>query len=65
MSRVPLAGPKYLDAEQKTFREYIVTGPRGASLREPLTSLPGPFHRRSSGPNFTWSKPAMLRQTHQ
>ena len=52
MSPLPLVGPKDLDAEQKAFWEYIVTGPRGASLREPLKSLPGPFNPWMQIPSF-------------
>ena len=52
MSRLPLVGPKDLDAEQKVFWGYIVNGPRGASLREPLTSLPGPFNPWMQIPSF-------------
>jgi 4-carboxymuconolactone decarboxylase len=52
MSRLPLVSPNELDAEQKAFWDYIVHGPRGASLREPLTSLPGPFNPWMQIPSF-------------
>jgi 4-carboxymuconolactone decarboxylase len=52
MSRLPLVGKEDLDAEQKALWEYIVKGPRGASLSGDIKSLPGPFNPWMQIPSF-------------
>jgi 4-carboxymuconolactone decarboxylase len=52
MSNLPLLGLDDLNAEQKSLWDYIVEGPRGASLPKPLKYLPGPFNPWLQIPSF-------------
>ena len=52
MSKLPLLGLQDLDAEQKDLWDYILKGPRGASLSGPLKFLPGPFNPWMQIPSF-------------
>ena len=52
MSGIPLVSQQDLNAEQKALWDYIVSGPRGASLPETLKSLPGPFNPWMQIPSF-------------
>jgi 4-carboxymuconolactone decarboxylase len=52
MSGLPLVGQKDLDAEQKALWDYILEGPRGASLSGPIKYLPGPFNPWMQIPSF-------------
>ncbi len=52
MSGLPLVGEKDLDAEQKALWDYILKGPRGASLGEAIKYLPGPFNPWMQIPSF-------------
>ena len=52
MSRLPLVGLDDLDAEQKLLWDYILKGPRGASLSGPIKYLPGPFNPWMQVPSF-------------
>ena len=52
MSKLPLVGPQDLDPEQKDLWDYILKGPRGASLGGPLEFLPGPFNPWMQIPSF-------------
>jgi 4-carboxymuconolactone decarboxylase len=52
MSRLPLVGQEDLDAEQKAFWDYIVKGPRGATLSGSIKYLPGPFNPWMQIPSF-------------
>ena len=52
MSRLPLVGQDDLDAEQKLLWDYILKGPRGASLSGPIKYLPGPFNPWMQVPSF-------------
>jgi 4-carboxymuconolactone decarboxylase len=52
MTKLPLLGPQDLDAEQKNLWDYILKGPRGASLSGPLKFLPGPFNPWMQIPSF-------------
>jgi 4-carboxymuconolactone decarboxylase len=52
MSRLPLLGQEDLDAEQRRLWDYILKGPRAASLSGPIKSLPGPFNPWMQIPSF-------------
>ena len=52
MSRLPLVSQDELDAEQKVLWDYILKGPRGASLSGPIKYLPGPFNPWMQVPSF-------------
>jgi 4-carboxymuconolactone decarboxylase len=52
MSRLPLVGQEDLDAEQNALWDYILKGPRGASLSGPIKYLPGPFNPWMQIPSF-------------
>jgi 4-carboxymuconolactone decarboxylase len=52
MSGLPLVGQEDLDAEQKALWDYLLKGPRGASLSGPLKYLPGPFNPWMQIPSF-------------
>ena len=52
MSGLPLIGKDDLDAEQKELWDYILKGPRGASLSGPIKFLPGPFNPWMQIPSF-------------
>jgi 4-carboxymuconolactone decarboxylase len=52
MSRLPLVGQEDLDAEQKALWDYLLKGPRAASLSGPIKYLPGPFNPWMQIPSF-------------
>ena len=52
MSRLPLVGQEDLDAEQKALWDYLLNGPRAASLSGPIKYLPGPFNPWMQIPSF-------------
>src|SRR5258708_37610230 len=52
MSGIPQVGQEDLDAEQKALWDYILKGPRGASLSGTIKSLPGPFNPWMQIPSF-------------
>jgi 4-carboxymuconolactone decarboxylase len=52
MSRLPLVGLDDLDAEQKLLWDYILKGPRSASMSGPFKYLPGPFNPWMQVPSF-------------
>src|SRR5260370_38588666 len=52
MSGLPIIGQEDLDPEQKALWDYILKGPRGASLSEPIKCLPGPFNPWMQIPSF-------------
>src|SRR5258708_18891029 len=52
MSGLPLLGQNDLDTDQKALWDYILTGPRGASLSGPVKFLPGPFNPWMQIPSF-------------
>ena len=52
MSRLPLVGQQDLNAEQKSLWDYIIKGPRRASLSGPIKYLPGPFNPWMQIPSF-------------
>jgi 4-carboxymuconolactone decarboxylase len=52
MSGLPIVGQEDLDAEQKALWDYILKGPRGASLSGTIKSLPGPFNPWMQIPSF-------------
>jgi 4-carboxymuconolactone decarboxylase len=52
MSGLPLVGQEDLDADQKAFWDYILEGPRGASISRPIKYLPGPFNPWMQIPSF-------------
>ena len=52
MPGLPLVGQKDLDADQKVLWDYILKGPRGASLSGPIKYLPGPFNPWMQIPSF-------------
>jgi len=52
MSRLPLLGKEDLDAEQKALWDYLLEGPRAASLGGPIKYLPGPFNPWMQIPSF-------------
>jgi 4-carboxymuconolactone decarboxylase len=52
MSRLPLVGQEDLDAEQKALWDYLLEGPRAASLSGPIKYLPGPFNPWMQIPSF-------------
>jgi 4-carboxymuconolactone decarboxylase len=52
MSGLPLVGQEDLDADQKALWDYILKGPRGASLSGPIKFLPGPFNPWMQIPSF-------------
>ena len=52
MSGLPLLGQKDLDTDQKALWDYILSGPRGASLIGPVKFLPGPFNPWLQIPSF-------------
>jgi 4-carboxymuconolactone decarboxylase len=52
MSKLPLVGKDDLDAEQKALWDYILKGPRGASMSGPIKFLPGPFNPWLQVPSF-------------
>jgi 4-carboxymuconolactone decarboxylase len=52
MSRLPLVGQEDLDAEQKALWDYLLKGPRAASLSGPIKFLPGPFNPWMQIPSF-------------
>jgi 4-carboxymuconolactone decarboxylase len=52
MSNLPLLGKSDLNVEQKDLWDYILKGPRGASLGESIKFLPGPFNPWMQIPSF-------------
>src|SRR5258708_37462205 len=52
MSGLPLVAQEDLDADQKALWDYILKGPRGASLSGPIKYLPGPFNPWMQIPSF-------------
>lgn len=52
MSNLPLLGRSDLNAAQKDLWDYILKGPRRASLGESIKYLPGPFKRWMQIPSF-------------
>jgi len=52
MSRLPLLGQEDLDAEQNALWDYLLKGPRAASLSGPIKYLPGPFNPWMQIPSF-------------
>jgi len=52
MSNLPLLGKSDLNVEQQDLWDYIVKGPRGASLGESIKFLPGPFNPWMQIPSF-------------
>src|SRR5258708_28784915 len=52
MSGLPLVGKDDLDGEQRDLWDYILKGPRGASLSGPIKFLPGPFNPWMQIPSF-------------
>jgi 4-carboxymuconolactone decarboxylase len=52
MSGLPLVGQEDLDADQKMLWDYILKGPRAASLSGPIKYLPGPFNPWMQIPSF-------------
>src|ERR1700682_945759 len=52
MSGLPLVGQEDLDADQKILWDYILEGPRAASLSGPIKYLPGPFNPWMQIPSF-------------
>jgi 4-carboxymuconolactone decarboxylase len=52
MSKLPLVNQEDLDADQKELWDYILKGPRGASLSGPIKYLPGPFNPWMLIPSF-------------
>lgn len=52
MSKLPLVGKGSLDAEQKALWDYILEGPRGASMSGRIKFLPGPFNPWMQIPSF-------------
>jgi len=52
MSGLPLLGQEDLDADQKMLWDYILKGPRAASLSGPIKYLPGPFNPWMQIPSF-------------
>jgi 4-carboxymuconolactone decarboxylase len=52
MSKLPLISREDLDADQKELWDYILKGPRGASLSGPIKYLPGPFNPWMQIPSF-------------
>jgi len=52
MSGLPLVAQEDLDADQKALWDYILKGPRGASLSRPIKYLPGPFNPWMQVPSF-------------
>jgi 4-carboxymuconolactone decarboxylase len=52
MSGLPLLGQEDLDADQKMLWDYILKGPRAASLIGPIKYLPGPFNPWMQIPSF-------------
>ena len=52
MSGLPLVAHEDLDAEQRLSWDYLLKGPRAASLSGPIKSLPGPFNPWMQIPSF-------------
>ncbi len=52
MSGLPLVAQEDLDAEQRLLWDYLLKGPRAASLSGPIKSLPGPFNPWMQIPSF-------------
>jgi 4-carboxymuconolactone decarboxylase len=52
MSGLPLVGQGDLDTDQRALWDYILKGPRGASLSAPVKFLPGPFNPWIQIPSF-------------
>jgi 4-carboxymuconolactone decarboxylase len=52
MTDFPQPGPQELNPEQEALWRYVVDGPRGRNMRQPLKTLPGPFGPWLQHPSF-------------